>query len=218
MSITTKAVRQRNGLCCFLKYFILLIMIQSVCIFCASSSRIDKVYYDAAREIADVCVENNIHVLYGGGAVGLMGALADRMVEKKGKITGIIPDFMKAFEWAHEEVSEMIVVEDMRERKKRMIENVDAVIALPGGVGTLEELLEVITLKQLGRFNKPIVLVNTNGFYNALLALFEEMIAKNFMHDLTRNIWCVIDNPSQLTTTINNSQVWDYTCINKGKL
>lgn len=193
-------------------------MINAICVFCASSSRIDKVYYDAAREIADVCIENNIHVLYGGGAIGLMGALADRMVERKGKITGIIPDFMKAFEWAHQEVSEMIVVEDMRERKKRMIENVDAVIALPGGVGTLEELLEVITLKQLGRFNKPIVIVNTNGFYNALLALLEEMIEKNFMHGLTRNVWCVIDTPSQLITTINNSHVWDYTCINKGKL
>ena len=147
-----------------------------------------------------------------------MGALANRIVARKGKITGIIPGFMKELEWAHEEVSEMIVVEDMRERKKRMIENVDAVVALPGGVGTLEELLEVITLKQLGRFHKPIVIVNTNGFYNSLLNFFMELIEKNFMHDLNRKIWTVIDDPSQLLEAIENSQRWDSTSINKGKV
>lgn len=193
-------------------------MVNSLCVFCSSSSRIDEAYYAAARELADVCVDHRIHVLYGGGAVGLMGALADRIVARKGKIRGIIPDFMKAFEWAHQEVSEMIVVEDMRERKKRMIENVDAVVALPGGVGTLEELLEVITLKQLGRFNKPILIINTNGFYNSLLALLDEMIEKQFMHDLNRQIWCVIDSPAQLVSSIENCSPWDYTCINKGKL
>ncbi len=193
-------------------------MLTTLCVFCASSSRIDKAYMDAARQLADVCIENHVHVLYGGGAVGLMGALSDRIVERKGKITGIIPDFMKSLEWAHEEVSEMIVVEDMRERKKRMIENVDAVIALPGGVGTLEELLEVITLKQLGRFHKPIVIINTNGFYNSLLKLFDEMIEKNFMHDLNRKIWTVIDHPGQLLPAVENSQQWDSSSINKGKL
>jgi uncharacterized protein (TIGR00730 family) len=193
-------------------------MLTTLCVFCASSSRIDKAYMEAARQLADVCIENHVHVLYGGGAVGLMGVLADRIVERKGKITGIIPDFMKSLEWAHEEVSEMIVVEDMRERKKRMIENVDAVIALPGGVGTLEELLEVITLKQLGRFHKPIVIINTNGFYNSLLKLFDEMIEKNFMHDLNRRIWTVIDHPGQLLPAVENSQQWDSSSINKGKL
>lgn len=173
---------------------------------------------DAAEQIADICVDNQIHVLYGGGAVGLMGALANRMVERMGKITGIIPGFMKALEWAHEEVSEMIVVEDMRERKKRMIENVDAVVALPGGVGTLEELVEVITLKQLGRFHKPIIIVNTNGFYNPLMKFFDEMIVKNFMHDLNRHIWTLIDTPDQLLSAIENAHGWDAGSINKGKM
>ena len=191
-------------------------MLKTLCVFCASSSQIDKAYYEAARQVADVCIENQIHVMYGGGAIGLMGALADRVIEKKGKITGIIPDFMKVLEWAHEEVSEMIVVEDMRERKKRMIENVDAVVALPGGVGTLEELLEVITLKQLGRFHQPIIIVNTSGFYNSLLKLFDEMIEKQFMHDLNRKIWTVIDDPKQLVKAVENAQGWDSTSINKG--
>jgi len=192
--------------------------VKTLCIFCASSSRIDSVYMDVATQLADVCLDNHIHVLYGGGAVGLMGAIAKRFIEKNGKITGIIPDFMRDLKWAHEEVTEMIVVEDMRERKKRMIENVDAVVALPGGVGTLEELLEVITLKQLGRFQQPIIIINTNGFYNTLLTFFEEMIEKQFMHDLNRHIWTVIANPTQLMEAIENCRNWDSGLINKGAL
>lgn len=180
-------------------------MLKTLCVFCASSSKIDDLYFKAAQAFADICVEHQIHVLYGGGGVGLMGALADRILQQNGKITGIIPDFMKQLEWAHTDVTEMIVVEDMRERKKRMIENVDAVVALPGGVGTLEELLEVITLKQLGRFTKPIIIVNTHGFYNSLLRVFEEMIEKKFMRDMHRNIWTVINSPDQLLESFSRS-------------
>jgi uncharacterized protein (TIGR00730 family) len=193
-------------------------MIKSVCVFCASSSKTEQVYLDAARELANVCVEGNIHVLYGGGAIGLMGALADQMLIRKGKITGIIPDFMKKMEWAHTEVSEMIIVEDMRERKKRMIENIDAVIALPGGVGTLEELLEVITLKQLGRFTKPVIIINTNGFYDKLLEFFEQMISQKFIKPYHREIWTVINNPKDLFEAINNSSKWDSSAINNASV
>ncbi|MDP4210157.1 MAG: TIGR00730 family Rossman fold protein [Bacteroidota bacterium] len=188
--------------------------LKTLCVFCASSSRVDQQYMQAARDLAEVCLNHKIHVLYGGGAVGLMGALADRMVKGNGKITGIIPDFMMAMEWAHEEVSEMIVVEDMRERKKRMVENVDAVVALPGGVGTLEELLEVITLKQLGRFTQPIIIMNINGFFNPLLQFFEQMIAQNFMRDMHRQIWTIIDSPEKLPDAVINSADWDSSAIN----
>ena len=164
-------------------------MVKNICVFCASSSKVDDVYLEAAQQLADVCADNGISAYYGGGAVGLMGAFANRMLERNGKITGIIPDFMKELEWAHNGVAEMIVVEDMRERKKRLIENVDAVVALPGGIGTMEELLEVTTLKQLGRFFKPIVIINTNGFYNTLLEFMSELIEKQFMHDYNRKIW-----------------------------
>lgn len=180
-------------------------MLKTLCVFCASSRNIDPVYFEAAHQLADVCAINSIHVMYGGGSSGLMGALADRMLLNKGKITGIIPDFMRTLEWAHLEVAEMIVVEDMRERKKRMIENVDAVLALPGGVGTLEELLEVITLKQLGRFTKPVIIVNTNGFYNSFLNFMDEVIEKKFMHPDNRNIWTVIDSPPQLLSAYAHS-------------
>jgi uncharacterized protein (TIGR00730 family) len=193
-------------------------MLKTICVFCASSSKVDSIYLDAARELADVCVDNGIHALYGGGAVGLMGAFANRILEREGKITGIIPDFMRELEWAHENVKEMVIVQDMRERKKRLIENVDAVVALPGGIGTLEELLEVSTLKQLGRFDKPIVIINTNGFYNTLLSFFKELIDKRFMHDHNLKLWNVIQSPSELVAVIETSGYWDATVINKGAL
>lgn len=184
-------------------------MLKKLCVFCASSTQIDQEYFDAAKELADVCADNHIHVLYGGGGVGLMGTLADRILARKGKITGIIPDFMKQREWAHTEVAEMVVVEDMRERKKRMIDNVDAVVALPGGIGTLEELMEVITLKQLGRFNKPIVIVNTNGFYNPLVDFLHALISKKFMSEEHSRIWEVVEYPSQIINAVNNSHEWN---------
>jgi uncharacterized protein (TIGR00730 family) len=193
-------------------------MLNTLCVFCASSSKVDVGYKEAAESLADICINNNIHVLYGGGGVGLMGALANRILAGKGRITGIIPDFMKKMEWAHTDVTEMIVVEDMRERKKRMIENVDAVVALPGGVGTLEELLEVITLKQLGRFTKPIIIINTDGFYDSLLQLFNEMVEKKFMHDYHRQIWSVIDKPDDLLSSYSASVLWDASAINKAAL
>lgn len=183
-------------------------MLEKLCVFCASSTQIDQVYFDAAKELADVCVDNNIHVLYGGGGVGLMGALADSILARKGKITGIIPDFMKQLEWAHMDVAEMVVVEDMRERKKRMIDNVDAVVALPGGIGTLEELMEVITLKQLGRFDKPIVIVNTQGFYDPLIKFLYALIDKKFMREEHCRIWEVVESPSQVIHAIINSCEW----------
>jgi uncharacterized protein (TIGR00730 family) len=193
-------------------------MIKTICVFCASSSKVDATYLDASIELADVFVDNGIHALYGGGAVGLMGAFANRVLERKGKITGIIPDFMRELNWAHSNVTEMIVVEDMRERKKRLINNVDAVVALPGGIGTMEELLEVSTLKQLGRFDKPIVIINTNGFYNTLLNFFNELIKKKFMHDHNLKLWDVIQFPSELIAVIENSVYWDAADINKGAM
>jgi uncharacterized protein (TIGR00730 family) len=192
-------------------------MINRICVFCASSNKVDEIYFEAARKLGDVCVDNDIHVVYGGGAVGLMGVLANRIILRKGKIKGIIPDFMKEREWAHSEISEMVIVEDMRECKKRLIENVDAVVALPGGIGTLEELLEVCTLKQLGRFHQPIIIINTNGFYNPLLDFFEELIDKKFMNPLNRKIWHVIDDPATLIEAIESLPAWNTSGINKGK-
>lgn len=184
-----------------------------VCVFCASSPKVDKKYLLDAELMGREFARNKIHVVYGGGAVGLMGKLADSIMEEGGMITGIIPGFMRQMKWAHNRIPELIEVADMQERKNLMIKGVDAVVALPGGVGTLEELTEVITLKQLGQFFAPVIIVNTNGFYDHLLDFFEKMIEENFMRNLHKDIWKVVKKPSDVLTAINNSVPWDASAI-----
>ena len=167
------------------------------------------VYLKAARDLGNYLAESNIAANYGCGAFGLMGALADGMLEKKGKITGIIPSFMVDYGWSYPNITETIVTHDMRERKKLLIAGVDAVVALPGGIGTLEEIMEVITLKQLGQFSKPILLLNTNNFYNHLTAFLEEMIRLQFMNDYHRDLWTVVDKPEDVIPAIENDKGWD---------
>ena len=152
-----------------------------ICVYCASSAKIDKIYFDATEKLAKIFVKNNIEVIYGGGAVGLMGKLADTIIENGGKIKGIMPKFMNDIEWAHKKVTDFEFTETMHERKSRFLEGVDGLVALPGGSGTLEELLEAITLKRLGQFTKPIVILNTNEFYNPLKEMFEKCVSEYFL-------------------------------------
>jgi len=147
-----------------------------------------------------------------------MGKLADTIITEGGMITGIIPGFMREMQWAHKGLTELIEVKDMHQRKKLMITGVDAVIALPGGIGTLEELTEVITLKQLGQFLSPIIIVNTDGFYNNLIDFFEKMIRENFMHHLHEKIWDVVEKPSDIIPAIMNSEPWDASFINRAAM
>ena len=154
----------------------MIIKIKKVTIYCASSDKIDPDYFGGAAKIAEILVENNIDILFGGGAKGLMGQLADTASAKGGKIIGIMPTFMKEVEWQHNGLSDLVLVKDMHERKKKLLENTDAVIALPGGSGTLEELLEVITLKKLGVFTGPIIIYNQNNYYQPLIDMFEKCI------------------------------------------
>lgn len=184
-------------------------MLQKLCIFCGSSPKVDPLYLQAARELGNHLAIAGIAVNYGCGAYGLMGALADGMLEKNGKITGIIPSFMVEYGWSNPKITETIVTHDMRERKKLMIEGVDAIVALPGGIGTLEEIMEVITLKQLGQFSKPILLLNTSKFYNHLTAFLEEMIRQQFMNDYHRGLWTVVDKPGGIISAIENDKGWD---------
>lgn len=176
-----------------------------ITIYCASSSAIAQKYFDHADQLADILVQRDIEMVYGGGSVGLMGRLADRMISKNGKITGIIPDFMKQLEWAHPGVSKMEVVNSMHDRKQRFLENVDAVIALPGGCGTFEELLEVITWKRLGIFTKPIVILNTDGYYDPLEAMLERSIEQGFMGTEHSRLWSFVDLPEELIPAIESA-------------
>ena len=130
---------------------------QNICVYCASSSKIDSKYVETAKRLGSLLAENNMQLVYGGGSVGLMGILADSVLDKGGKVTGIIPKFMVEAEWQHDGLTKLILTETMHERKEKMAAMSNAVVALPGGCGTLEELLEVITWKQLGIYRNPIM-------------------------------------------------------------
>lgn len=183
--------------------------IKKVCVFCASSPKIDDIYFRDAIALGEILAEKHIELNYGGGSVGLMGALADTMMEKGGVVNGIIPLFMKEMKWAHEKVPNLMLVKDMYERKRLMILDTDAVIALPGGIGTLEELSEVITLKQLGQYYKPVIILNTNGFYDEYIAFLSRMIREKFMRHIHKEIWQVVDKPEDILPSIISSPPWD---------
>jgi len=180
----------------------------TACVFAASSSRIDERYRTAASELGSLFAEAGIDVIYGGGGIGLMGAMADSVIAGGGNITGVIPSFMKDEGWGHPHVSEMIVTADMGERKKNMLARADAVVALPGGIGTLEELTEAITLKQLGLFKGPVVILNTLGFYTQLLSFLEHMITGSFLRIEHKNMWQIVDEPADVITAIRNNREW----------
>jgi uncharacterized protein (TIGR00730 family) len=183
-------------------------MLKRVSVYCASSTQIDTQYLNAAAELGVVLVENNVEVVYGGGSVGSMGALADAVIGRSGQLIGVIPKFMMELEWGNPLVSQMIIVESMSERKREFLINVDAVIALPGGTGTLEELSEVISLKKLGLFKKPIVIVNTNGFYDYLLRFLDRMTDDNFIREEHKQLYSVVTGAEEIIFAINNSPDW----------
>lgn len=175
-----------------------------VCIFAASSSRIDNEYRIVAETLGTKLAKCGMEVIYGGGGIGLMGKIADSVLANGGKITGVIPRFMKEEGWGHNNLSRTIITADMGERKKKMFELSDAVVALPGGIGTLEELTEAITLKQLGLFHGPVILLNTLGYYNSLLGFIDHMIENNFMRFEHKGIWEVVNTPDEVIEALNN--------------
>jgi uncharacterized protein (TIGR00730 family) len=190
-------------------------MLNAVTIFCASSRKSPEKYFMAARELADILLNSNVGVVYGGGAIGLMGCIADRYIERGGRITGVIPEFMVKVEWAHPGIKNMFIVQDMHERKKKLIDGTDAVIALPGGTGTLEELLEVLALKRLGKFLKPIILLNTDGFYSQLIDFFQTMVKEQFIRSEHLSAFSVVSKPAEIIAAINNSPPWQADVIER---
>ena len=181
-------------------------MNKRICVFCASSDKVDRKYLEAASVLGLELVKNNYTLVYGGGARGLMGNIACAVMQAGGQAIGYIPRFMMEVEWGKTDITQLIEVEDMRERKKRLIEDVDAVIALPGGCGTLEELLEIITLKRLGKFTQPIIILNQDGFYDALNTLLEKMIDEKFMRPEHRDIWTFVSTVDEIIPAIHNAK------------
>ena len=184
---------------------------QTICVYCAASTKIKPQYFEATARLGKILADAELSVVFGGGSSGLMGQLADSILESGGKITGVIPQFMCDEDWHHNELTELIVVETMHERKQKMAMMADAVIALPGGCGTLEELLEVITWKQLGIFTKPIVIVNMDGYFNDLIAMLHRAIDEQFMRNEHKRMWEVVSTPEEVLSAIQNSDTWDST-------
>jgi uncharacterized protein (TIGR00730 family) len=155
--------------------------INTVCVYCGSGAGTNPRFIESARALGKTLAENRIRLVYGGGAVGMMGAVATSVLDHGGTVTGIIPGFLTAKENALKRVQEMIVTPDMHERKRLMFEHADAFVALPGGIGTLEELVEQLTWQQLGRHSKPVLLANIDGFWEPLLELIAHMRATQFI-------------------------------------
>jgi uncharacterized protein (TIGR00730 family) len=157
--------------------------IKSICVYCASGPGTNPAFVATARRFGQILAENRIRLVYGGGSIGLMGALAESALDHGGQVTGIIPDFLVNREHMSERVQEHIITRDMHERKRIMFERADAFVALPGGVGTLEELVEQLTWAQLGRHKKPILIANVERFWDPLLKLLDHMREVEFIRD-----------------------------------
>jgi uncharacterized protein (TIGR00730 family) len=155
--------------------------INALCVYCGSSQGTDPAFAETARAFGKILAENGIRLVYGGGSTGLMGALADAVLKNGGDVTGIIPEFLTNREKPRRLAQELIVTRDMHERKRKMFERADGFVALPGGIGTLEELVEQLTWAQLGRHKKPILLANIKGYWDPLLTLIDHMRAQEFL-------------------------------------
>ncbi len=183
--------------------------ITSVCVYCASSTQIDPVYFEAARQLGTLIAERHIRLINGAGTIGLMRAVADAVLANGGQAIGVIPTFMVEQGWQHSGMTQLIEVGGMHERKQMMANLSDAVIALPGGCGTLEELLEIITWKQLGLYLNPVVILNTSGFFDPLLEMLQKAIDENFMRRRHGDIWHVARTPEEAIELIHTVPVWD---------
>ncbi len=183
-------------------------MINRVCVFCASSDLSDRIYLDAAYKLGETLAENSIEIIYGGGSAGCMGMLANGALAKGGKVFGVIPKFMYDLEWGHESITELKIVESLSERKEMMIKETDAAIALPGGSGTLEELFETITLKRLGVYLSPIIMVNIKNFFNPCIQLLEDAVKEKFMDERNMLMWKVVSEVNEVLPAITNSSSW----------
>ena len=183
--------------------------IKNVCVYSASSTKIAPVYFAVAEELGRLLVSKGINLINGAGSIGLMGATSNATLEAGGTVTGVIPRFMVEQGWHHTRLTKLIETETMHERKRLMADLSDGVIALPGGCGTLEELLEIITWKQLGLYLNPIIVLNIDGYFNPLLDMLQKAIDENFMRPEHGNIWVVAHTPEEAVQLLYDTPVWN---------
>ena len=182
----------------------------NVSVFCASSANIDVRYLDAARELGSLLASDGWRCVNGGGAVGLMGAVTDGALDAGGEVTGVIPKFMVDNGWCYDRLEDVIITADMHQRKQMMSEMADAVIAMPGGVGTFEELLETLTWRQLGLVKVPVIILNTLGYYDALLAMLQHAIDEGFMKQSHAQLWQVASTPQDAIALLNECHTVEF--------
>ena len=181
----------------------------SVCVYCASSTQIDDKYFRAAEELGTLIAQKGLRLITGAGRMGLMNTVEEAALAAGGKVTGIIPTFMVKEGWHHTGLTELIETASMHERKQMMADLSNGVIALPGGCGTFEELLEIITWKQLGLYLNPIIILNIDGYYDHLLAQLARAVEDNFMRSVHADIWQVATTPQEAVELLLNTPNWD---------
>ena len=182
---------------------------QSVCVYCASSTQIDEKYFRAAEELGTLIAQRGLRLITGAGKLGLMNSVQDTALAAGGEAVGVIPTFMVREGWHHEGLTQLIETASMHERKQIMADLSDGVIALPGGCGTMEELLEIITWKQLGLYVNPIIILNVDGFYDHLLAQLSKAVEDNFMRSIHADIWRVATTPEEAMELLLATPTWD---------
>lgn len=180
-----------------------------IAVYCASSAKTDQRYLDQAAELAKEFVRKGVKLVFGGGKTGLMGHIASVVIENGGQAQGVMPYFLKNIELNHPLVDDFVFVETMSERKQLLLKDTAGLIALPGGCGTLEELLEAITLKRLGQYLKPIIIVNQDGFYDPQLEMLEKMVQENFMRPEHRFLWTVVSSAKDALEAIELTDDWE---------
>lgn len=183
--------------------------ITSVTVYCASSTQIDECYFEAARRLGMLLAQKEIRIINGAGSMGLMATVSDAALDAGGKVTGVIPSFMVEQGWHHQQLSELRITDTMHERKQLMADLSEGVVALPGGCGTLEELLEIITWKQLGLYIHPIVILNTNGYFDALIKQLDHAVDEHFMRQQHKAIWQVASTPDEAIELLYTTPLWD---------
>lgn len=180
-----------------------------ICVYCASSNQADPRYREAAFRLGELLASDGHSIVYGGGSAGSMGAVADGALSQGGEVIGILPRFMADLEWGHPGLTHLELVDDMRERKHKLLTGSDAAVALPGGCGTLEELFEAITLKRLGLYFNPIVLLDTLGYWKPLEDFLHKVIEQRFMNPEHAKMWSLAATPEDVLPAIRNAPKWD---------
>jgi uncharacterized protein (TIGR00730 family) len=182
-----------------------MIEIRSLCVLCGSREGTDPAYRRSAIRLGQLMAERGVRLVYGGGSIGLMGVIADAVIEAGGEVVGVIPDFLIRYEVGHRSLTDLVVTESMHDRKRRMFEMADAFVVLPGGLGTLDETFEIVTWKQLRLHDSPIVVLDVNGYWSPLVDLVRATIRGGFAHPAVAELITVVETPEQVLQSLETA-------------